>query len=96
MFSNGGKLKKNDPFLFCIFPLVYLIFATIAGFCGLTYPAPDGTTRHFPYWFLDYEKLGWLCVIFIIVILAIYNSFCFLIYYIDCKRGKASKQQHCS
>jgi hypothetical protein len=86
MFTTKGHLKKYDPFLFAIVPLVYLIFITIIGFAGATYKMEvDGEAfvRSFPYFFIDYNVFGWWCAIFIGVFTIIYIGSGFLMYLAD-------------
>jgi hypothetical protein len=96
MFNVSGHLKKYDPFLFMIIPLVYLVFVTIIGLAGAIYKIKIDDiiiVRHFPYFFVDYYVMGWLCAIYIPVFIIIYLGFGFLMYSADAKKAKRIKQK---
>jgi hypothetical protein len=83
---HNGQLKKYDPFLFALVPAVYLILATIMGFAlQPIYITADGIARHFPYFFLDYENLGWMAAVYITSLFIFYLALGFLMYFIDRK-----------
>jgi hypothetical protein len=48
-FVPKGRLKRRDPFLWCLYPLGYLGYALVRGAAAGKYPYP----------FLDVAKLGW-------------------------------------
>jgi hypothetical protein len=59
MFNEKGKVKKNDPYIFSIVPLLYLTQAMILGFSGVNYSIDkSGQIVHFPYFFIDYYAIG--------------------------------------
>lgn len=55
-FDRGYRSKKNDYLWGTAMPLYYLLFSMIAGIAG----ADFGGGSKFPYFFLNYEKNGWL------------------------------------
>lgn len=56
LFNGGYRNKKNDYLWGMAMPLYYLLFSMIAGTAG----ADFGGGSKFPYFFLNYEKNGWL------------------------------------
>ncbi|MDR0976125.1 MAG: hypothetical protein LBM01_04205 [Christensenellaceae bacterium] len=92
MFSKGRALKRTDPFLFAIIPVIYLILATIFGLTGASvFPTIDvdgvktGSTR-FPYFFMDYDLTGWMCAFWIVLLSVVYIGASFALYLIDKRR----------
>lgn len=67
VFDEKGRLKKYDPFLWLIFPFLYLIFV----YSGKGYFYAIGGSRKYAYFFLDYEQIGIKAVIIYIVGIAI-------------------------
>jgi len=66
MFTKPRHLKYRDVYAVIVFPLCYVVFATIAGFAGHTYgTGPDGAAVRFPYFFMDYDRLGALTAAYI-------------------------------
>lgn len=56
LFDTSWETKKADFLFATIMPIYYLIFALILGACGVQF-SQDGDT--FPYFFLDYDGMGW-------------------------------------
>ncbi|MDR2091036.1 MAG: hypothetical protein LBP62_05230 [Clostridiales bacterium] len=91
MFSARGKLKKNDPFLFTLIPIAYLIQTTIIGFTsGITYGVDPITNKvlHFPYFFIDYYISGPMVAVYVAVIAAFFVGVSYGILYLDRKYAK--------
>jgi hypothetical protein len=88
LFTTPGKLKRQDPWLFALIPVVYFTQATILGFSGFVYTSlPDGI-RHFPYFFLDfYELQGWVMV-YGLAILAFFVALAYLLLWYDRRRAR--------
>jgi len=88
LFSEKGKLKKNDPFIFCIVPIVYLIQAMILGFSGVIYGITEtGEIIHFPYFFMDYYLLGLWIIPYILGISLFYLGLGKILLYLDHRRS---------
>jgi len=84
LFTVRGKLKKRDPFIFSIVPLVYFIQATILGLAGVNYQLPmDEEAKRFPYFFMDYFVLGWLVALFVVIAFALFLGLAYLLWFID-------------
>jgi hypothetical protein len=92
LFSEGGKLKKYDPFIFAALPIGYLIQATILGFSGVNYSQVPGETARFPYFFMDYYETGAWVALYIIGLAAFYIGLSFLLWFIDFRRAKRLKK----
>jgi len=100
LFSERGRLKYRDVYFACIFPVFYVIFATITGFAGYVYnfveifgnqdfASADTAAVRFPYFFLDYDRLGLTVLFYIGGMLAFFLLLAHLIYFVDRKvKGK--------
>jgi len=59
LFSRPRHLKYRDVYAVIIYPVFYVIFATVAGFAGqVYYTGADGAPVRFPYFFFDYDRIG--------------------------------------
>ncbi|MCL2540410.1 MAG: Pr6Pr family membrane protein [Firmicutes bacterium] len=90
MFSVGGKLKRRDPFLFSIVPIAYLVITLIIGFSGAVVYQLPGFERagSFPYFFLDYNDVGLMMLVYIAALIALYLAMGWVAWLADKKRGK--------
>ncbi|MDR3186729.1 MAG: Pr6Pr family membrane protein [Christensenellaceae bacterium] len=88
LFSYPRKLKYIDVYLVLIFPISYLAFATIAGFSGYVFSIHDGAAQRFPYFFMDYDLLGALTIVYILALIIIFLLISHVFYYIDHKFRK--------
>jgi len=95
MFSKGGALKKTDPYLFMIVPIVYLVKTLIIGFSGaVKFQIPELTeASNFPYFFLDYNDVGGFMFLYIAVMSAFYLGLSFAMLAIDKKRAKRTTNE---
>jgi len=81
LFAEAWRLKYRDIYYTTIFPLLYAAFATVAGFAGYIYyyidpsgnpidhAAANSIPVRFPYFFLDYDQIGAMVGVYMIVIL---------------------------
>jgi|GEM_PF-1493621 len=89
VFTPRGHLKFNDIWWFTIFPIFYLVFATIGGFAGVVYRIhADGYAVRFPYGFMDYDRTGWLVIPWFIGIAVVFIGMSLLIYWLDKRLNK--------
>jgi hypothetical protein len=103
-FTEAGRLKYRDVYYVCIFPLCYVVFTTIAGLAGYVYryegvvssafsgqgePAPV----RFPYFFLDFDKLGIMAAVFMVGIMIFFLLLSHGIYWIDRKAIKSRPEK---
>ncbi len=60
LFMVPGKIKYRYVYLTLLYPVFYLLLTTAAGFAGYIYQLndTDGLPEHFPYFFLDFDRLG--------------------------------------
>ncbi len=59
LFAPRHRLKYRDVYLMLLFPLCYLVFASLAGKLGYIFATgADGAPIHYPYPFMDYDRLG--------------------------------------
>ncbi|MDR0784085.1 MAG: Pr6Pr family membrane protein [Propionibacteriaceae bacterium] len=94
VFSKPGQLKYRDVYYACIFPLFYVLFVNIAAVAGYVYHFDDETTR-FPYFFLDFDRLGLGVIAYIGAILVVFLGLAHLTYLLDRKVSlrKVSQQR---
>jgi len=94
LFSEAGRLKYRDIYYVCIFPLFYVAFTTIAGLAGYVYSFSDTfsasssevveiTPVRFPYFFLDFDKIGFSVIIYIAVLLLLFILLAHAFYFLD-------------
>jgi len=96
LFSEPRRLKYRDVYYVCIFPLCYAVFSWIAGFTGYIYqPGNDlvsdqmeSVSTRFPYFFLDFDQLGWWVFAYAAAILVFFLLLGHVIYFIDRKIRK--------
>ncbi|MDR0752108.1 MAG: hypothetical protein LBF12_05980 [Christensenellaceae bacterium] len=90
IFETPGKLKKVDPYIFAAIPLLYFVQATIIGLSGYVYRVdPNGAIEHFPYYFLDYYKLGWKVGLYVVLVSIFFIGLAYGLLLLDKKRVKA-------
>ena len=91
MFTPFGRLKYRDTYYIAIFPVLYLVMSTIAGFSGYTYAlSENGSVTRFPYFFIDYDQNGWFVLLYVFVIMIVILSISHLLYLLDKKSAKKS------
>jgi len=95
-FSQPRSLKYRDVYYTSIFPLCYVLFSIIAGLAGYVYRYTGGVGSNalepapvkVPYFFLDFDKLGMMTLVYIVLIFFIFILLSHLIYYFDQKVRK--------
>lgn len=70
LFDEKGKFKSYYPVMWLIIPLNYVLYVYIYSFEGGTF-FNIGGSKKFAYFFLDYEKMGYLGVAKWIVFMAV-------------------------
>ncbi|CAH1849886.1 Pr6Pr family membrane protein [Convivina praedatoris] len=84
LFDKKGHFSKWAPLSWLAIPLVYYVFAVIAASCNITF----ANSKHYPYFFIDSNLLGWGPVLLIVLALTIFFLiFGYLFYFIDTKWG---------
>ena len=94
LFSEPKRLKYRDVYYVCIYPLCYVAFTSIAGLAGYVYyfsgtlssplsSAIEFTPVRFPYFFLDFDRLGFMAIAYIGAILVFFLLLSHIIYFID-------------
>ena len=69
LFDEKGNFKYFYPFIWLILPLNYIVYVyTYSSMGGKFYSI--GGSRQFAYFFLDYEKIGYMGVLKWIIIIA--------------------------
>jgi len=94
LFSRPGSLKYRDVYYVCIFPFCYVVFTSVAGVAGYVYryegitggsfsgAAPTVPVR-FPYFFIDFDRLGMTVLLYIGGLLAFFLLISHGIYWVD-------------
>ncbi|MCL2004505.1 MAG: Pr6Pr family membrane protein [Oscillospiraceae bacterium] len=104
LFAEARRLKYRDVYYVCIFPLFYVVFTGIAGLAGYVYGyegvVSSAFSSHiefvpirFPYFFLDFDKLGMMALAFIAGILIFFLIISHCIFLIDRKRPVQTVQR---
>ena len=100
LFSEPRRLKYRDVYYVCIFPALYVIFTTVAGLAGYVYnfgatfggdfasESLDTAPVRFPYFFLDFDRLGIMVLAYIGGIFVFFILLSHVIYLIDRKVRK--------
>ncbi|MCH3976543.1 MAG: Pr6Pr family membrane protein [Bacilli bacterium] len=77
--SIKGAVTKLDLLLSLSFPFAYLLFSLIVGFGNIfTYQYAGGETTRFPYFFMDYDKVGLWMIVYILVLFAFFFGVAYL------------------
>jgi hypothetical protein len=95
LFTQAGKMKKQDPWFFALIPLAYFVQATILGFSGYVYTTlaeRGGGIRNFPYFFIDFNQLQYRVFLYVAAILVIFLSLAYLLLFYDHRRGKKTRR----
>jgi len=89
LFTKPRHLKYRDVYAVVIYPLCYVVFATIAGFAGHTYgTGSDGAAVRFPYFFMDYDRLGAFAAVYTVVLVVIFIILSHGFYLVDSRIRK--------
>jgi hypothetical protein len=84
VFTERGKMKKQDPWLFAIVPYAYAVQSTILGFSGaVTYYG-----GRFPYFFLDFDASGAFVFVYLAVFTLFFLGLAFLLRWYDRRKGR--------
>jgi hypothetical protein len=71
LFAVPTLSRLRDLFYALIFPLLYAMYSSVAGLCGYTYSIlSDGRPKRFPYFFLDYDRIGVKALLYIAMVAA--------------------------
>jgi hypothetical protein len=86
LFTVPGYSRRRDVYAALIFPLSYMVYTSAAGYSGYTYGIhTDGSPRHFPYFFLDFEMLGATSLLYIGLVAGMLIAIGYGVYLIDHK-----------
>ncbi|MDR1699316.1 MAG: Pr6Pr family membrane protein, partial [Prevotellaceae bacterium] len=90
LFMQPGKIKYRYVYLVLIYPIFYLCLTTAAGFAGYVYQLNDidGLPEHFPYFFLDFDRLGASVFVYVSVLLLVFVGISHIFYFADKYRAK--------
>ena len=89
LFKKPQRLKYRDIYYVAIFPILYVVFSSIAGLAGHVYfiSQADGKPVRFPYFFYDFDRIGMTSLVYIAALLAVFFIIGHVFYLID-KRVK--------
>jgi len=99
LFTKGRHLKYKDVYYTSLFPLFYFIFTMVASVSGYVYnqetitenrlnSAVEITPVRVPYFFLDYEKIGAMVIVYVLALFIFIILMGHLFYFIDRKVRK--------
>jgi hypothetical protein len=94
LFAGTGNLKYRDVYFVLIFPFLYLGFSSAAGFWGnvvYNISPTDGLPMRFPYFFMDYDRIGAKALLYIIALTVFFLILSHLFYFADQKLGKRKR-----
>lgn len=92
LFQTKGVFRKRYIFTWLMFPLVYILCFFLR--CKCNNQEEFANVPKYPYFFLDYEEIGFLkCLFYIFVLLLIFISINTLIIFIDNMLGKNKKRK---
>lgn len=87
LFDEKGKFKCYYPIFWLIIPLNYVLYVYMYSFSGGEF-FNIGGSKHFAYFFLDYEKIGYLGVAKWLILMGLFIVFVsYLFVFIDSKLG---------
>jgi hypothetical protein len=98
LFTKAQHLSYRDVYMTCVFPLAYVFFTSIAGLAGYVYhyvaefesvfsSYAETVPVRFPYFFLDFDRLGFMVFAYIAGIVMFILLLGHGMYWIDRKRG---------
>ncbi|MDR1089147.1 MAG: Pr6Pr family membrane protein [Coriobacteriales bacterium] len=89
LFAPSRTLRFRNLFLIYIFPYCYVIFTSIAGLMGYEYRyGENSVATHYPYFFFDYDLVGWYALLYIAALSAFFFIIGCLFYLFDRKFKK--------
>jgi hypothetical protein len=96
LFTPSNHLKYRNIYGVLIYPLFYVGFSWIAGFSGYVYriSAEDGLPVRFPYFFIDFDRLGYEVFLYMIILIIFFLLLSHSLYWIDKKLKKPILLQH--
>jgi hypothetical protein len=94
LFSTSPHLTRKDPLKVLVFPVFYVVQASILGAAGVKFHTPFADRiANYPYIFLDWSIYGGFTILFIIAMAAVFVAAGYLLYFIDCKRNNRQKSR---
>lgn len=88
LFNPKGRFTKKSPFMWVLIPDVYFVIVTIRGFF-LPLDTPRG---RFPYFFINWDMLGWKVVPIVIGLNAAFIALGFAMVWLDNKMAQVGKR----
>jgi hypothetical protein len=91
LFSEAGRLKYQDVYYACIFPMLYWVLSTVAGLLGFVYGFSraeigfEVAPSRFPYFFIDFDKIGGMVPVYVAGILIFFLMLGHIMFFIDRK-----------
>jgi hypothetical protein len=90
LFASSRVLKFRDILLVYIFPYCYVAFTSLAGVLGYVFStdAQTGRAIHYPYFFYDYDLVGWTALLYFAALSVFFFLLGCLLYLFDRKIRK--------
>ncbi|MDR1438497.1 MAG: Pr6Pr family membrane protein [Clostridiales bacterium] len=91
LFASPGKLTSRDPLYSALVPLGYWLQATVLGLSGVVYRTSEatGAAVRFPYFFIDYDQIGWMVAVYVVAIALFFFGIAWLLLWSDRRRAGA-------
>jgi len=88
LFSPPKHLKYRDVYYVLIYPLLYVLFTSVAGLLGYVYYISpiDGLPVRFPYFFYDFDRIGAWGFVFIVGLCIFFLIISHIVYFLDRRR----------
>lgn len=89
LYTPPDSLKYRDVYGVIIFPLLYFAGTSFAGFAGYVYSRePSGQAVRFPYFFLDYDRIGAMVFVNVAIMLLVFLALSHALYFLNRKSRK--------
>ncbi|HWQ58024.1 MAG TPA: Pr6Pr family membrane protein [Clostridia bacterium] len=90
-FARTPHLKYRDAYLILLYPLAYVAVNSIVGALGYVYrTGSGGVPVHYPYFFMDYDRIGWGALAYIGALIAAFLILSHALYLFDRKGRKTA------
>lgn len=92
LYTPPDSLKYRDVYGVLIFPLLYFAETSVAGFARYVYARePSGRATRFPYFFLDYDRIGVMVFANVAVLLLVFLALSHALYFLNRRPRKPAR-----
>lgn len=83
-FKDKGNVKKHSVYWTLAFPLVYVLITSMIGLTGFVFSYDElGVPIHYPYFFMDYDRVGALSIVYILILILVFLGISYGFYRLD-------------